>query len=54
MGFEVHNGVRIAAWGLTRIKVRHGVRSASWGEKYTMGWEMRQGEGLKEGVCVCV
>ena len=53
MGFEVHHGVRIAAWGLTRIKVRHGVRNTSWGEKYTMGWEMRQGEGIKEGVCVC-
>ena len=31
MGFEVHHGVRIAAWGLTRIKVRHGFRNASWG-----------------------
>ena len=31
MGFEVHHGVIIAAWGLTRIKVRHGVRNASWG-----------------------
>ena len=52
MGFEGHHGVSIAAWGLTRIRVRHGVRNASWGSKYTMGWEMRQGEGIKEGVCV--
>ena len=31
MGFKIHHGVRIAAWGLKRIKVGHGVRNASWG-----------------------
>ena len=37
IGFAIHHGVSIAAWGLKRIKVGHGVRNESWGKKYTMG-----------------
>ena len=53
MGFEIHHGVRNAAWGLQRIKGSHGVV-----QQCTMGLDIYHGVrnasrgGTKEGVCV--
>ena len=43
MGFEIHHGVRSAAWGLKRIKVvkgfgmHHRFKNTPWGEKLIKG-----------------